>query len=72
MRQLYLSGAIALVLTIAACYLFGLRGFWLIGATFALWFPVSVMEHFIFTRIVPPRFERYEARGDKPTYAPSE
>jgi len=59
-RQLYLSGLIALGLSIAACYLFGVRGLRLVAATIVLWFPIGVAWEFIFARIVPPRFERYE------------
>ena len=62
MRQLHVSGAIALGLTVAACYLFGLRGLWLLGAVIFLWFPIYIAWDFLFVRIVPPRFERYEPR----------
>ncbi len=62
MRQLQVSGTIALGLTVAACYLFGLRGLWLLGVVILLWFPIYVVWDFLFVRIVPPKFERYERR----------
>ncbi len=62
MRQLHVSGAIALGLTVAACYLFGLRGIRLLGVVILLWFPIYVAWDFLFVRIVPPKFERYERR----------
>jgi len=59
-RQLHVSAAISLGLTVAACYLFGLRGLRLFGAVILLWFPISLVWEFIFVRIVPTRFERYQ------------
>jgi hypothetical protein len=59
MRQLYLSGLIALGLTIALTYFLGLRGFWLLGAIVLIWFPVYLIWEFIFARIVTTRFEPY-------------
>jgi hypothetical protein len=60
-RQLHISGTIALGLTLAGCYLFGLRGLWLVGAVVVLWFPIYIAWEFIFVRIVPPRFEKYQS-----------
>ena len=58
--QLYLSGLIALGLTLAGCHIIlDLRGFWLGVATLILWFPVYVVWDFMFLRILPPRFEAY-------------
>jgi hypothetical protein len=65
-RQLHLSGLIALGITVTACYLFGLRGLWLVGATIVFWFPIGVLWEFIFARIVPPRFEKYTGPEEKP------
>ena len=59
MRQLYLSGLIALGLTVALTYFLGMRGFWLVGGIVLLWFPVALIWDFIFVRIVTPRFEAY-------------
>ncbi len=54
-----MSALIALMLTIAICWTYGFRSFWLIGATIVLWLPVFAIEDMIFLRIIPPRFEAY-------------
>jgi len=64
LRQGYLSGVIALCCTVAACYLVGLSGFWLILATVLFWFPVFVIWEFIFVRIAKPRFEAFDPPND--------
>jgi hypothetical protein len=76
-HQLWLSGFIALCITLAALYFLGLRGAWFAFATILLWFPVYVFWDFIFLRIVPPRFESYHPKdhrgklfGDEPPKAP--
>lgn len=58
-RQMQLSGFIALCLTVALGYGFGLRGLWLVAATIVFWFPIYIVWEFIFARIVPTRFERW-------------
>ncbi len=62
-RQGYFSALIALGLTVLLAYFSGLRGFWLIGASALLWFPVFLVWEFIFARIVPTRFEPYGGRN---------
>ena len=64
MRQLYISGMIGFGLSVAVSYLLGFKGLWLIGAIIILWFPIYVLWDFIFVRIVPPYFEKYE--GERP------
>ena len=61
-RQIDLGNLIALAITIGLCYLFGLRGFWLLAASVVLWFPVLVVWTFVFLRLVRPRFKPYVAK----------
>jgi hypothetical protein len=58
-RQLWVSVAIALCISIALADVLRLTGIWFVVATVLLWFPVSIAWDFIFVRIVPPRFEAY-------------
>src|SRR5690348_5040102 len=64
-RELWLSGFIALCLTVAVLYLLGLRASRLVIATIVLWFPIDVAWEFIFVRIGPPSFEAYVPRESK-------
>jgi hypothetical protein len=57
--QLRLSGLLALGLTIALCWTFGIRGLWLFVVAILLWFPVYLLSDVAFVRIVPPKLERY-------------
>jgi hypothetical protein len=63
--QLHLSGFIALCVALLVLYLLGLRGIWLVVTTVLVWFPVYVAWDFVFTRIVPPRFEAYVPKDYK-------
>jgi hypothetical protein len=58
-HQQWLSGFIALCITLAVLYFLGVRGIWLFVGTIVLWFPVYLMWGFIFMRMVTPRFEAY-------------
>jgi hypothetical protein len=66
---LHLTSASALALTLVVCFLFGLRGLWLIVATVLLWFPIDVVWNHFFARVFPPRFERHppDDSGTKPS-----
>ncbi len=64
-RELWLSGFIALCITVAVLHLLGLRARWLVIATIVLWFPIYVAWEFIFVRILPPRFEAYTPKNYK-------
>ena len=61
-RQARLYGYIALGITVALCYVFGLRGVWLFAATIVFWFPFLIMWIFLSVRIFTTRFERYVPR----------
>ena len=71
-RQLQLSrryskfiSRIGTVLTLALCYLLGLRGLRFFAAFVIFWFPVLLAWDFIFIRVIPPRFEAYAPREPK-------
>lgn len=64
-RQLWLSVLIALCISLALAHLLYLKGVWFAVVTIVLWFPVSVIWHFVFVRIVPPRFEAYVPKDYK-------
>jgi hypothetical protein len=63
-RQGNIGGLAALAITICACYLFGLRGLWLVVASVIMLFPVFVAWMFLFYRTLPPQFEPY---GSQPS-----
>jgi len=65
-RQGNIGGLAALAIAICICYLFGLRGLWLLVASVIIWFPVGVVWMFVFYRIVPPRFEPYRPPSPLP------
>ena len=58
-RQGYKVELFAVAITPFICYLFGLRGLWLLLVSVVMWFPVFVGCLFVFYRIVPPKFEPY-------------
>jgi len=58
-KQLWMSVGIALLISVALAYLVTDRWLWLLVIAILLWFPISIAWHFLFVRIVPPKFEAY-------------
>lgn len=72
-RQLNTSSGIGAGIALGLCLVFGLRGITLIIGTVLLWVPCFFVWHFLFVRIVPPKFEAWAPRpgagmplGNKP------
>jgi uncharacterized paraquat-inducible protein A len=57
--QMYVSALIALCIVVAVLYFLGVRGIGLTVGTVVLWFPAYVVWEFIYSRIVPTRFETH-------------
>lgn len=60
--QLRVHGALALVVTVAVCYMVGLRGFALAAAVILFFVPMLILLLPLFNRISKPRFEEYQRK----------
>lgn len=63
-RELYISGAIAVLVSALLCYAIGIRDWRMVPGTIVFWFPVYVVSSYVFTLLVGPRFEAFESRDD--------
>ena len=60
--QLWQSVLVALCISLGVAYLLNVKGVGFVVATAILWFAVLIVWHFIYVRIVPPRYEAYAGK----------
>ena len=67
---LYLSGLIALGISLALSLFLGFKGFWLFVVAVLLWLPVSLLWDFAFVRLSTAPFEEYVPPKPSPKIIP--